>query len=114
LARLRRQLGSDGDKFNIVFVSVDPAHDKRKDIASFLSMFDTPVIGLTGSPVQLAHIEKAYDVVVLKVPLDNGDYTIDHSSSVFLMGKRGEFVSTLDTQEPDATAVQKLRRLIAS
>lgn len=111
---LRKQLGPDGDKFAILFVSVDPGHDKRKDIASFLSMFDTPVIGLTGTQAQLDAIQKAYKVYVAKVPMDGTDYTIDHTATVFLMGKRGEFVSTIDSHERDGVAVEKLRRTINS
>lgn len=111
---LRKQLGPDGDKFAIVFVSVDPGHDKREDIASFLSMFDTPVIGLTGTQAQLDVIQKGYKVYVAKVPMDGADYTIDHTATVFLMGKRGEFISTIDMHEQDDVAVEKLRRTINS
>lgn len=114
MTQLRKQLGPDGDRFAIVFVSVDPGHDKREDIASFLSMFDTPVIGLTGTPAQLDGIQKAYKVYVAKVPLDGGDYTVDHTATVFLMGRRGEFVSTIDMHEQDGVAVEKLRRIINS
>lgn len=114
MAQLRKGLGSDGNKFAIVFVSIDPGHDKREDIASFLSMFDTPVIGLTGTQAQLEAIQRAYKVYVAKVPLEGEDYTVDHTATVFLMGKRGEFVSAIDMHEQDDIAVLKLRRIINS
>lgn len=114
LAQLRRKLGVDGDRFNIVFVSVDPEHDKPEDLKSFLSMFDTPAMGLTGNAVQTAGIVKDYNVFYQRVPLPNGDYTIDHTATVYFMDGQGQFVTTLDVHEPDRTAIEKLKRLIAA
>lgn len=112
MTKLRRELGADGDRINLVFVSVDPGHDKREDIGGFLSLFDTPIIGLTGTQGQLDRIIEAYRVHVGKEPLPGGDYTIDHTASVFLMGPKGEFVSTIGMRETETSALQKLRQLI--
>lgn len=112
IAALRKQLGSDGDKFNIVFVSVDPEHDKAKDIGSYLTLFNTPIIGLTGSDAQIARTVKAFHVYYAKVPIEGGDYTIDHTASVFLMDRDGKFVATIDHKESQKTALDKLKRLI--
>ncbi len=112
MALLHKQLGAESNKMNIVFVSVDPEHDKRKDIASFLSMFDAPVIGLTGDPAELRRMEKAYKIYVERVPLPNGDYTIDHTARILLFDRQGRFVETMDSNEPEADATARLRRLI--
>ncbi|WCM28109.1 SCO family protein [Sphingomonas sp. QA11] len=112
MAQLRKELGSAGDKFDIVFVSVDPEHDKPADIGTYLTLFETPIIGLSGNAAQLAQIVKAYHVYYEKVPQPGGNYTIDHSASVFLMGRKGEFVTTIDGHEGQAPALAKLRRLI--
>ncbi len=112
MAALRRELGRDGDKFNIVFVTVDPDHDKPAALSQYLGLFHTPIIGLRGSDAQLAAIVKAYHVVYLKIPTSDGDYTIDHTATVYLMGRRGEFVTAIDHQEAQDTALAKLRRLI--
>lgn len=114
MALLRKQLGTDADKFNIVFVSVDPGHDQPADIGAYVSLFDTPIIGLTGTDAQIAKAVKAYHVFFAKVPQPGGDYTIDHTATVFLMGRQGQFVSTIDYQEGQDTALAKLRRLIAA
>lgn len=113
MASLRRQLGKDGDKFEIVFVSVDPEHDKPADIGSYISLFNTPILGLTGTAKQLATIQKGYGVYVKKVPLEGGDYTIDHTAAIFLMDAQGKFVTTIDYHESDKVALEKLRRIIA-
>ena len=113
MASLRRQLGKDGDKFEIVFVSVDPEHDKPADIGSYISLFRTPILGLTGTAKQLATIQKGYGVYVKKVTLEGGDYTIDHTAAIFLMDAQGKFVTTIDYHESDKVALEKLRRIIA-
>lgn len=113
MARLRKQLGPQGMKFNIVFVSVDPGHDKPADLGNYVALFGTPIIGLTGSDAQLAQIKKGYGVYSAKVPQPGGDYTIDHTAAIYLMTAKGEFSGTIDTQESDASALAKLKRLIA-
>ena len=114
MAALRKALGSDGGKFNIVFVSVDPGHDKPADIGQYVALFGTPIIGLTGTDAQIAQVVKAYHVFYEKVPQPGGDYTIDHTATVFLMGRQGEFVTTIDHQEGQDTALAKLKGLIAA
>lgn len=113
MASLRQQLGKDGDKFEIVFVSVDPEHDKPADIGSYISLFKTPIHGLTGTDTQLAAIQKAYGVYVKKVPLEGGDYTVDHTAAIYLMDRQGRFVTTIDYHENDKVALEKLKRIIA-
>ncbi|MBC2662265.1 SCO family protein [Novosphingobium flavum] len=113
MARLRKQLGPDAMKFAIVFVSVDPGHDKPADLGSYVALFGTPILGLTGTEAQLAQIKKGYGVYSAKVPQPGGDYTIDHTAAIYLMTAKGEFSGTIDAQESDQTALAKLQRLIA-
>jgi protein SCO1/2 len=113
LAQLRKRLGEDGDKFEIVFVSVDPEHDKPQDIGSYVGLFKTPIIGLTGTDEQIAEIVKAYHVFYEKVPVDGGDYTIDHTAAVYLMDRDGKLQSIIDHHENADTSLAKLKRLVA-
>jgi protein SCO1/2 len=113
MARLRNQLGPDGMKFNIVFVSVDPEHDKPADLGNYVALFGTPIMGLTGTDVQISQIKKGYGVYSAKVPQPGGDYTIDHTAVIYLMTAKGDFSGTIDHQESDAVALEKLKRLIA-
>jgi protein SCO1/2 len=112
MALLHRRLGAEAARMNIVFVSVDPEHDKREDIASFLSMFEAPVIGLTGDPAELKRMEKAFRIYVERVPLPNGDYTIDHTARILLFDRDGRFADTMDAGEPEGRALERLRTLI--
>lgn len=116
LALWRKQLGEDGGKFDIVFVSVDPERDKPTDIGAYVELFGTPIIAATGTEAQLAQIRKGFGVYVKKVPLDpakpDGDYTIDHTAGIFLMDGKGRLSSIIDHHEAEATALDKLRMLI--
>jgi protein SCO1/2 len=116
LALLRKKLGADGHKFDIVFVSVDPERDRPNDIGAYADMFGTPIIAATGTDAQLARIRKGFGVYVKKVPIDaakpDGDYTIDHTAGIFLMDGQGRLSSIIDYHEADATALDKLRMLV--
>ena len=74
LTWMRARLGGDADKLNIVFVSVDPESDTPEQIGRYLTLFDTPIIGLTGTPAQIAATARAYAVYYQRVPLDGGGY----------------------------------------
>jgi len=111
LARLRRQLGKSDDAFAIVFVSVDPERDGPAEVGAYAGLFDTPVIGLTGTPAQIARVKKQYAVFSAKAPQPGGDYSVDHTASVFVMDRYGKFVATIAPEESDAAALAKLRRV---
>ena len=113
LTRLHQALGKDAEKLRIVFVSVDPEHDTPGRLGDYLSDFPIPVTGLTGTPEQLAQIIKGYAVYVKKVPLEGGDYTIDHTTAVYLMDASGQFVSTLGYDDTDANKLSILKRFLA-
>lgn len=113
MAALRQQLGADGDRFNIVFVTVDPARDTPAEMATYLTLFGTPIIGVSGTTEQTAQAVKAWHVFYEKVPTGPGNYTIDHTATVFLMDRNGGFVSSIAHDEGKASALAKLKRLIA-
>ena len=109
LVKLRRQLGEDS-ALQIVFVTVDPERDGPSEVGRYSGLFGSPVIGLTGSPDQIAKVKKDYGIFSEKVA--TGDtYTVDHTASVLLFDSNGQFQSTLSPEETDATALAKLRRL---
>lgn len=113
MAQLRRQLGPDGDKFRIVFVSVDPGYDSPEDIGRYVELFGTPIIGLTGTDAEVNAAVKAYRAFYEKVPTNEGaDYTIDHTASVYLMDASGKLQSIIAYDETDANALAKLKRLV--
>ena len=112
LARLRRQLGKGEDSFAIVFVTVDPERDGPKEVGRYTALFGTPVIGLTGSPAEIEQVKKQFGVFSAKVEQPGADYSVDHTAATFLFGPDSKFVSTIAPDESDATAMDKLKRII--
>jgi protein SCO1/2 len=120
----RRQLGERGEDLQIVFVSVDPARDTPQQMATYLSNFPG-VVGLTGTPEQVARVVKAYkgyyalscpaedaaERARLKAPQDCPDsYLVDHSSAVYLMDPKGRFTNAVTHQLGPDQAADVIRR----
>jgi len=118
LVKLRRQLGR-GDQaqrdraMSIVFITVDPERDGPAEVGSYAGLFNAPVIGLTGSTADIERVKKQFGAFSQRVEQPGGSYTVDHTASVFLMDRNGQFVATLSPEEGDAVALEKLGRLAA-
>lgn len=107
-------LGDDADKLSYAFVTVDPERDTPDVMKDYVGAFDSRIIPLTGTQEQVDAVVKSYRVYARKVPLDDGDYTMDHSAAVFLMDAENKFVGTIAYGEAEETALGKLKRLIAN
>lgn len=92
LAAVQQRLGDQAKGLQIVFVSVDPERDTPQMLKDYLSSdgFPEGVIGLTGTPEQVAQTAKVYRAYYEKVGEGEG-YTMNHSLTVYLMGPDGEF-----------------------
>jgi protein SCO1/2 len=95
-----------------VFVSVDSERDGPEEMKQYLEAFDDRIIGLTGTAEQIDSVAKAYKIYHAKVPLEGGDYTMDHTASVILMDADGRFFGTMDYEEEASVMLSKLKRLI--
>ena len=112
LVTLRRQL-ADGDRaFQIVFVTVDPERDGPAEVGRYTDLLGAPVIGLTGSPAQIGQVKKQFGIYSEKAGTGEA-YNVDHTATVLLFDKEGQFQSTISPDEPDQAALAKLRRLTA-
>ena len=113
LAQLSEVLQRIPDKpIKVLFVTVDPERDTAKLMADYVSSFDSRFIGLSGSVNQIAAIEKAYRVFARKAPTKDGDYTMDHSSIVYLMDGRGAFVKVLNLDRSADEEAKDLARYL--
>jgi protein SCO1 len=107
-------LGPQGKEIKALFVSIDPERDSVASLKDYLSSFNDQIIGLTGTPEQIAAVAKEYRVYYAKHPLKDGDYTMDHSAVVYLMNRQGALVGTLTYGDKPEDAVAKLKRLLAT
>lgn len=112
LVRLRQQLDSAGKPLAIVFVSVDPERDSAQALGRYTQMFNSPIIGLTGSEAQIEQVKKQFAVYSREVTNDAAAM-IDHSATVLLFDAAGEFAGTISPQEGEDPALAKLKRITA-
>ena len=113
LVRLRTQLAKGPEPFRIVFVSVDPERDRPNDLANYVALFGAPVVGLTGTPAQIAQVKRQFGIFSQKMPDESGGYTVDHTATALLFDRNGKFVSTIAPEEGDGAALDKLKRISA-
>ena len=113
MSRWLKTLGPDGDKLQVFYLTVDPQRDTAKQLKQYLTAFDPRIRGLTGTPEQLARAAREYRVYYKRVPLGNGDYEMDHSTTTYMMDREGRFVGAIGYNEPDGQIMPLLRDLIA-
>ena len=111
LSNAMKALGADADRMRFLFVSVDPERDTPEQLKLYLSNFDPRITGLAGTPQEIAAVAKAYRAIYEKVPTKDG-YTYNHTALVYLMGRDGRLVGTINYQESVEAQLKKLRRLI--
>ena len=114
MSQYLKQLGPDGDKLKVYFVTVDPERDTQASMATYLGSFDPRITGLTGPRPAIDQMLKEYRIYSKKIPTSDGNYSMDHTASVYLLDKDGNFTSTLDYQEKPDVALAKLKKLIAA
>ena len=92
LTLVRKQLGADGRRFSIVFVTVDPARDTPARLREYTGAFGGDIVALSGTPERLAEVRKAYGVVAEKraVAGTSASYLIDHSAFVYVVDPAGQ------------------------
>jgi protein SCO1 len=106
------RLGADADRLRVLFVTVDPEQDTPGQLRKYLSSFDAHILGLTGTPDQIAATAKLWKAFYNQLPEDKGGYTIVHSAYVYLMDRNNQLVDTLGFQDDEAVQVEKLRKLL--
>jgi protein SCO1 len=106
------KLGPDAARVGALFITVDPERDTPAELKDYLSSFNPRFRGLTGDPDAIAAVAKTYRVYLKKVPLENGDYTMDHTALVYLMDKNGKFVAPFNLKRRPEDAAADLRRYL--
>ena len=112
ISEVLRAMGQDADKVNAYFISVDPERDTAGAMKDYLSSFDPHLKGLTGPPEDLAKVISEYRVYAKKVPLKDGDYTMDHTALVYLMDREGKFVAPFNLKRTPDEAATDLKRYL--
>lgn len=109
IAQGLRLLGKDhpdlAAKIVPIFITIDPARDTPQVVGAYAANFGPDMVGLSGSPEQIAAVAKKWAVFAQKrEDKSSSDYLMDHSRAAYLMGPQGEPIALLPA-EKDAKAV---------
>jgi cytochrome oxidase Cu insertion factor (SCO1/SenC/PrrC family) len=117
IASAMETLGPLAAKVQPIFITVDPQRDTREVMASYVKAFDNRIVGLTGTPEQIAAAARVFRVYYAKAPdKDAPDgYLMDHSSVIYVM-RPGDFhfVATFTHETSPDQMAERLRKLISN
>ncbi len=106
------RLGPTASRVTPVFVTIDPARDTPQVLKPYLKSFGERFVGLTGSDAAIAAISHEYSVYAARQPLKGGGYAMNHSSTIYLMGPNGKFLTHYDEViGPDVLAADLRKRI---
>ena len=108
ISEVLRATGERGRALRAVFITVDPERDTPNALKDYLGSFDPRIVGLTGERSAVEAAVRAHRAFARKVPLKDGDYTMEHTSLVYLMDKNGRFVGAFNVDRPPTQAAQDL------
>ncbi len=97
----------------IDFVTIDPERDTPERLREYFSGFGSRVRAYTGTPEAIAQLARAYDVTYRRQELEAGDYTMDHTATVFLLDARGRVADVVAYGSPPEVVQQRLSALVA-
>ena len=99
-----------------LFVSVDPPRDDLRRLAAYAAYFHPDILGVTGSPEQVANAARLYGAVYRRV--DQGEsslgYMVDHSADTYVIDRQGRWVQTFPHATPPGDLLTKIRELLAA
>lgn len=115
MAQVKQQLGADGDKLQVVFITVDPARDTPEVMKAYMGAFDPSFVALIPTPDQLAQVAKDFKVYFKKVDGKTPtSYSMDHSAASFVYDPQGRLRLYARFGAGVAPMVSDLKTLLAS
>ena len=112
IALALRDLGKKSDEVRPVFITIDPERDTPQVMKDYVTAFDAPILALTGTAAEIAQAAKNYRVYYAKHPEAGGDYSMDHTSVVYVMDPKGRFTASFTGEDPPAQIAERLKKLL--
>jgi protein SCO1 len=108
------KLGAKADKVQALFITVDPGRDTPKVVQQYAAAFSPHIMGLTGTPDEIARVAREYRVYYARHqdPDAPGGYTMDHSSILYLMGPDGHFIEPIRADQTGAAMAADLSKAL--
>jgi protein SCO1/2 len=113
MAEVKKRLGADGDKLQVIFVTLDPDRDTRQVLAQYVPAFDPTFIALSGTRDETAVVAKDFKVFYQKVPgRTETSYTLDHTAGSYVFDREGKVRLFLRHAGAVDPIVEDLRKLL--
>jgi protein SCO1/2 len=113
IAAALRQLGPKAAQVQPLFITVDPEHDTPRVLANYVKLFDPRIVGLTGTPDQIAAVAREYRVYFARdETAQERDDQLDHSAFVYLMNPQGKLVQIFGGTISNDTIAARLQHLL--
>jgi protein SCO1 len=108
------KLGPAASNIQPLFITVDPKRDTPAVVKQYAAAFGPKIEGLTGTPEEIANVAKVYRVYYAEHRTGTGpnDYSMDHSSVLYLMGPNGDFVAPVRADQSGEEIVVNLKKLM--
>ncbi|MDR2238917.1 MAG: SCO family protein [Zoogloeaceae bacterium] len=110
-AEVYRDLGSDADRVQVLFVTIDPERDTQQLLAEYVPAFNARFIGLRGTPEETRRVADMYKVSYQKIPTGGDSYTLDHTAYVFIFDRAGHLRFKVPHGQPPAALTRLIREL---
>ena len=95
----------------VAFISVDPERDTPEQLGRYISSFGGDFIGLTGSAPEIVKATSGFGVAAARVELAGGDYTMDHSATIFALDSQARIIAVFTPPLSAAALTRDVVRL---
>ncbi len=115
IAAAMKLLGPKAARIVPVFITIDPARDTPAIAGRYAALFSPAIVGLSGPAARIAAVARAYHVYYAIHPTGKGpdDYSVDHSSVLYLMGPDGRFVAPIPADGSAGELAKSLALLVS-
>ena len=107
------ELGPKRAEVRPVFITVDPERDTPEVLKAYVTSFDAPILALSGTREEIAQAAKSYRVYYAKHAEAGGDYSMDHSSIIYVMDPEGRFTASFTHESSPEEIAERLKKLLA-
>ena len=96
---------------NIIFITLDPQRDTQEYLKDYISNFNENVIGITGKIMDIKKLADNWGVFFERITTSKEDYTFNHTATVFMIDKNGNYKGTISWGENESSIIQKIVNL---
>ena len=111
LSEVTERLKSKIMTTNIIFITLDPQRDTQEYLKDYISNFSENVIGITGKIMDIKKLADNWGVFFERISSSKDDYTFNHTATVFMLDKKGNYKGTISWGENENSIIQKVVNL---